>query len=153
METRQGKAWEARLEDPVWPESWCRQWCRVVVPVSRGNRPQSGKSNLSMADARALRIRMREVSGVGIFPEHSRKGKAWIRKNARRLDIPADVATADDDQIQGFRFMGDAYDVGNEYRSHYIPVWRMFLYDGRVYDYAASAWQSGDGFYWRAVVK
>lgn len=152
-ESKAYRGWMARLEDDIWPESWCRAWCRVVVPVSRGKSPQSGKSNVTMAEARALRLRMRERAGVGIFPEHARKGRTWIRNNARRLNLPADIATATEDSISGFRFMGNAYDIGNDYRSHYIPVWRMFLYDGRVYDYAAAAWQSGDGIYWREVVK
>ena len=140
------KDWSSRLESGLFTHSQCRAWCRTVVATANGD-GWYVQSSLTVPEASELRARMRIRGGVEITAKHADTGRAWLRKNERRLKLPAGIV----DNIAGFRFMGDAENIGTVHRSHYIPVWRMFLTDGRTYDYAASAWQSGDTFNLRRV--
>ena len=138
--------WARRLESGTFTHSQCRQWCRVVIPTSRGEEHYS-RSSLTRPECTELRTRMRIRHGVGITEEHAAKGRDWIRKNARRLGIAPEIA----ENIAGFRFLGDGYDIGNRFRSYYVPVWRLRTTDGREFDYAAPPWQARAGaesFYW-----
>ena len=47
------------------------------------------------------------------------------------------------DGFERFTFTGEGIDIGNDYVSHYVPVWRVHGTAGETLDYYAAAWQSG----------
>lgn len=82
---------------------------------------------------------MRRRGGVSLERDHSEYGRAWMLKRGNVERFPAWCREG----FERFSFQGEGIDIGTDYVSHYVPVWRVHGTAGETLDYYAAAWQSG----------
>lgn len=139
MPTRISRTWEHRIRSGVLTKYQTVQFNNCLVPLAEGYAANGHRSALTAHEARGLREILWQQGGVTLTDEHTAQGIDWLRKNRRHFP---DAAI---DRFSHFTYQGDGYLIAeSQWGNHarYMPVWRIHTTDGRLLDYAYTAWQS-----------
>lgn len=142
--TKAYKTWVDRIESGVFTKAQCGQFARAVVAIAEGGTSRGKRTNLTQEEARMLVDAIKFRGGVRLTSDHAEQGFRWFERYGRKvLGLGERFHEEVVREFDHFTYNGEAADSGTTSFYVIVPVWRIHLRDGRMYDYYATSWQSG----------
>lgn len=137
------REWVRRIDSGRMSKVQCQAFARKPALLAIGGEPFA-KCSVTVEEAEVLAA-MLKGRPVLLTQENTEQGLTWLRRNGKNLcaisygmpDV-ADILNA----FSHFSYDGTC-DVTDESFDSAVPVWTIHTTDGRTYQYAAYAWQSG----------
>lgn len=136
------RLWSDRIDGGTITRYQCIQWAHAVQGLIQGW--AGGKrTNLTTEEAERLWDKLHDLpNGLALTPDHQEAGRVWMRKYGARVGLPVTDENGHPIDVHAFSFVGaHAYDTG-AWRPTMAPIYRTWLADGRVFDYAPTPWQA-----------
>lgn len=133
--------WCDRIDSGTLTKGQCSQFVNFIARCAEGYTPHGRKTNLTGDECVELVRRLVRRGGVRLTTEHTDQGVNWLAKYAHKIFGP-ELADEINAKFSHFLFLGD-FRVYGTYYNGTLPVWRIVLTDGRMFDYWNAAWQVG----------
>lgn len=133
------KVWQDRIDSGTFTKGECQQFTNYIARAAEGLQTYGRRTNLTGDQCCDLLRKLVERGGVRLTSTHSDQGLTWLRKYGHKIfgaELAADIVA----NFSHFLYLGDIRTYG-QWRNGTLPVWRIVLTDGRIYDYWNAAWQ------------